>query len=486
MDLYDKLTEYCSGDAYPFHMPGHKRRLGTMQDPFSFDITEIDGFDDLHHAEGILLEAEERAASLWGSSETHFLVNGSTCGILSAVLACRGRTLVMARNCHISAYNAAALSGQDTYYLMPHPNDGLNGPVTPSMLESALDRCDDVSAVLVTSPTYDGVVSDIGHLAQIAHSRGVPLIVDEAHGAHFGMHPYFPPSSVSLGADLVIHSLHKTLPSLTQTALIHVNGDLVDRQRLRRMLDIFQTSSPSYVLMASIDRCVRLLMNSGPALFESYVRRLRAFRSRMTVPGIRLPDTDDPSRILLSPEFMSAKELYDILRTKYRLQPEMCCPSYVLMLSSVADDDEGFRRLLEALADIRKNAAASSEKSPVRGDALVRNDAFSGAADCPGDAFTEGADCRDDAFTDEADYPDIKLSIHDALDAASRPVPLDAAAGRISAEYIYLYPPGSPVIAPGELITDKLVSRIRALRDAGYPLKGCADHTVRTLLTCTP
>ena len=153
MDLYDALTAYAASDACPFHMPGHKRRLGSMQDPFTFDITEIDGFDDLHHPEGILKEAQERAAALWHSSETHFLVNGSTAGILTAVHACArpGAALVMARGCHRSAYNAAALSRQDTRYLRSEDRGVLNGPVDPEELERVLDECGDVSAVLLTS-----------------------------------------------------------------------------------------------------------------------------------------------------------------------------------------------------------------------------------------------------------------------------------------------------------------------------------------------
>ena len=457
MDLYDALTAYAASDACPFHMPGHKRRLGSMQDPFSFDITEIDGFDDLHHAESILKEAQERAAALWHSSETHFLVNGSTAGILSAVHACArpGASLVMARACHRSVYGAAALSRQKTRYLRSEDRGVLNGPIDPDELERVLDGCGDVSAVLLTSPTYDGIVSDIARAARIAHRRGIPLIVDEAHGAHFGMHPLFPASSVELGADLVIHSLHKTLPSLTQTALLHVNGDLVDRRKVRRMLSVFQTSSPSYVLMASIDRCVSMLRESGNDLFDRYARLLSAFRTQMDAPGIRLLDTDDPSRILLQPVRLSSRELYDTLRDRFHLQPEMCTPSYVLMLSSVADDEEAFRRLLDALREIGASCAGRDA-----------SDSAGSPADIP-----------------PADHPPARMPLHAALDAPQEQVPLRDAAGRVSAEYLYLYPPGTPLIAPGEEITQDLLRRISRLRKAGLSLQGCEDHTLETIWT---
>ena len=350
MTLYEQLTEYCATDAYPFHMPGHKRSAGAMQDPFTFDITEIDGFDDLHHPSGILARAQERAAALYHSSETHFLVNGSTAGILSAVTACVPPTgkLLMARNSHKSAYNAAGLRAIRTQYLYPVPHGEINGPVDPADVEQALSESagDLPQALFLTSPTYDGIVSDIQAIAQIAHRHGVILIVDEAHGAHFGMHPAFPRSSVTLGADIVIHSLHKTLPSLTQTALLHVNGDLADRRKLRSMLSVYQSSSPSYVLMASIDSCIHALSEHGDSLFEEYICRLNQFRERAHFTQIDLLLNDDPSRILLRPKNMTAARLYAVLRDRYHLQCEMLAPSYVLLISSVADTEEGFRRLL--------------------------------------------------------------------------------------------------------------------------------------------
>ena len=218
--LYDELVRYCGSDAYPFHMPGHKRRLGQLNDPFSFDITEIDGFDNLHHAEGILLEAEKRAARLYGAEETHFLVNGSTAGILSAIgaVTTAGGHLLMMRASHKAAYHAVAAGGLTAHYLSglcggsaPHIRlvggfgkrtssdgaepgrsqaDGLTEldcgqPADPAEVERALAEDPRIQAVYITSPTYDGIVSDVRAIAEIAHRHGIPLIVDEAHGAHF-------------------------------------------------------------------------------------------------------------------------------------------------------------------------------------------------------------------------------------------------------------------------------------------------------------
>ena len=470
MSLYDRLTAYCGSDAYPFHMPGHKRRAGFMQDPYSFDITEIDGFDNLHHATGVLAAAQQAAADLYHSSETHFLVNGSTAGVLAAITASvpPGGLLLMARNSHRSAWNAAGLLDITAEYLYPVPKGDINGPVRPEDLEDVLRRFSEApvpdhgkekklpSAVFLTSPTYDGVISDVRAIAETAHRYGVILIVDEAHGAHFGMHPAFPPSSVTLGADIVIHSLHKTLPALTQTALLHVNGDLVDRRKLRRMLSVFQTSSPSYVLMASIDSCIRLLSENGDMLFHEYVRRLTHFREHAVFPQIRLLKTDDPSRILLQPENMTAARLYELLRDRFHLQPEMLSPSYVLLLSSVPDDEEGFTRLLQALTELN---------------------------DMPGSLQpVDNADLLRQAVLFQ-DRPRVRCSVFRALHAEQKTAVFREASGLVSAEYLYLYPPGVPLLVPGEEITPSVIRRTDALLQAGYELQGTDDFTLRTIRT---
>ena len=477
MSLYEKLTEYCASDVYPFHMPGHKRRACSMQDPFSFDITEIDGFDNLHHAEGILKEARERAADLYHSSETHFLVNGSTAGILSAILACVpvGGLLLMARNSHRSAYNAVSLRDIRTEYLYPaeghippgaascHSYMDINGPVDPADVEKALSAPgrELPSAVFLTSPTYDGIVSDVKAIADIVHRYRIPLIVDEAHGAHFGMHPAFPESSVALGADIVIHSLHKTLPSLTQTALLHVNGDIADRRKLRAMLSVFQTSSPSYVLMASIDSCIRQLAEHGDELFDHYISILCHFREQAQFEQIEVLQTDDPSRILLRPRNISARKLYELLRDRYHLQPEMLAPSYVLMLTSVCDSEEGFDRLLQALQEINELPSQSGQD----------------ICGVPADVRNAAAD----AAAAPADRPVVRVSVYRALNSPQCKVDIHEAAGHISAEYLYLYPPGVPLLAPGEEITPGLIRLAERLAEDGYELQGTEDYTLSSI-----
>ena len=298
---------------YPFHMPGHKRAEGiklSFPDPFSVDITEIDGFDNLHHPEGILKESMKWASSLYGSDHTWYLVNGSTCGLLSAISAAvphRGKILV-SRNCHKAVYHGIYLNHLEAVYVYPQsvPGLGIQGGILPEDVENALQKSiiekkqqadgktekdsggdreknqnriqTDIQAVMIVSPTYDGVCSDVRRIAGICHRYGVPLIVDQAHGAHFPFSKYFPEDAVSAGADVVIHSVHKTLPAMTQTALLHVQGEIANRERIRKFLSIYQSSSPSYVLMASIDACVDLIERDGEDLFAKHVRELKNFR----------------------------------------------------------------------------------------------------------------------------------------------------------------------------------------------------------------
>ena len=246
-NLYEKLNELAKSDIYPFHMPGHKRQL--QESPFDviskIDITEITDFDDLHEPEGILKEEQEFAAGLYGADHTYYIVNGSTCGVLTAISAvCRwGDTIVMARNCHKSAYHAAYLQNLKVEYVEPQRSEEgyPAGPVLAEEIEHALQRAEKkqaARAVILTSPTYEGVLSDISAIAEIVHAHHAVLIVDGAHGAHLGFSAEFPQSAVSQGADLIIQSLHKTLPAMTQTALLHVCGNRVDLQHVQQYLDI--------------------------------------------------------------------------------------------------------------------------------------------------------------------------------------------------------------------------------------------------------
>lgn len=441
-------------------MPGHKRQLTGFGEPWQLDITEIDGFDNLHHATGILEQLQLQAAELFGSRRSFLLVNGSTCGLLAAVSACvpLGGKLLMSRNCHKAVYHALELRSLRPIYLMPEPcSAGLMGSLSPDAVAAALDRDPEIAAVLVVSPTYDGVVSDIGTIATLAHEHGIPLIVDEAHGAHLPLSSHFPASALHCGADVVVESLHKTLPAFTQTAILHWNSGLVPEEAVRRFLGIYQTSSPSYLLMASVDCCLKLIAREGAYRFGELRRRLDSFYQQVSglsyMECLKPKDTFawDDSKILLSGRRLglSGPELSRLLRQDYRLEMEMAAGHYVLALTSLMDTEEGFLRLFQALAQIEKRF--SLNPPPVSADMIYKSDIYR--------------------------LPKAAMPIASALGKPHRAVPLPEAAGEVSHEYLYLYPPGIPLIVPGEYISPGLLSRILELRASDMELNGLSDMT---------
>ncbi|MCR4908416.1 MAG: aminotransferase class I/II-fold pyridoxal phosphate-dependent enzyme [Lachnospiraceae bacterium] len=376
-ELYEALMRLSGGDLYPFHMPGHKRAL---TDPFlkeasALDITEICGFGNLYENEGILEELKEEAARLYGAKRAFLLVNGSTVGVLSALHAALrpGGKLLMAKNSHRSAYNAASLLGAGLCFFRQERIEpyGIFGAVTPEAVEEALNRETGVEAVFLTSPSYEGLLSDVRSIAELCHGRDIPLIVDSAHGAHLGFdkkaeEEWHAPNAVGEGADVVIESLHKTLPSLTQTALMFSCSDRVSPEALGDFLFKFQTSSPSYLLMAGMERCFRFL-ETGEAAFREMYRRLKVFRRDLdALRNLRLFGPEligkygisgfDPSRLLIYAGGEGGFRLTGLLRERYRIEMELSAESYCLGIATVMDTEEGFIRLAEALKELDKSA----------------------------------------------------------------------------------------------------------------------------------
>ncbi len=477
--LYEMLEEYSAQDIYPFHMPGHKRNreAAGMKSPYLLDITEVEGFDDLHHASGILKEAQEKAAQVYEAQETHFLINGSTAGILSAISGCMlpGETLLMARNCHRSAYHAASLRRLQVRYLYPCPEElyHLNGGIDPAQVQEELEREPNIRAVFLTSPTYDGILSDIRTIAGIVHEKGKILIVDEAHGAHLQFHSYFPESALQCGADIVIHSVHKTLPSLTQTALLHFSrGNRIReavKERIRRFLSIYQSSSPSYILMASIDRCMDWLQRKGTAAYDAYIPRLEQFRAGMGgLENIHLAGREligtaciaavDCSRIVLAaPGFAgSGPWIYGRLLKQFAIQMEMAAEDTVVGISTCMDSSEGLDRLEKAVKYLDREIASGLDKRP------------KGQED--GQVFTQTEILRQ--MRNETILP-----IYEAADRPWAEVKLAEAAGSVCGEYLYLYPPGIPLFVPGERMDKEGIALLGRLMESGLAVKGLGGDT---------
>lgn len=456
--LYDKLIKYSEADYYPCHMPGHKRNAaGRLPiQLFQTDITEIDGFDNLHHPEGILLSRQKKAAEMYGSDRCYYLINGSTGGILSAISAAlpEGGHILMARNCHMSAFHAAYLRKLTISYLYPESISGYDicEAISPKQVQTALEEEPDIGAVLLVSPTYEGRIADISAIAHITHQEKLPLIVDEAHGAHLGFHESFAQNSCRLGADYIIHSVHKTLPAMTQTALLHINGGLANGRLLERYLRIYQSSSPSYVLMASIDNALRVVETDGKARFQSLADNW--FKLQEDLQGCRyfkvLPDESgrqDIGKLVISvrKSGLSARQLYDMLLQDYHIQMEMAGGTYVLAMFTIGDTKEGFERLTFALRDIENRLDTMTVSVP----------------DYPGTDWTSHE------IGETLAYP-----LAEAWDHECREELLPACIGRRAGTFIRLFPPGIPIVVPGEVLTEKIVFQITKYLQEGLPVQG--------------
>lgn len=485
-ELFEELKKYGESDFYPFHMPGHKRNpdSGSLSELYRCDITEIDGFDNLHQAEGILKDAQERAASLYHSKETFFLVNGSTSGILAAIsaVAIRGRKLIIARNCHKAVFHGVFLNRLEAEYIYPQMigefgiSDGITADQAEKKIQDIIfsegasgDKAGNlIAGIIITSPTYDGILSDVRGIVKIAHSYGIPVIVDQAHGAHFGFHPGFPENAVAEGADLVIHSVHKTLPAPTQTALLHCNSLLVNTEVVKKYLRIYQSSSPSYLLMSGIDACMELVKNEGAdrlsrlldyrgelAEKATELKHIRIYpsmmemkRSGQDVSNFFESGMEEPGRLLISVKGtdMTGQQLYDVLREKYHLQMEMSASDYVIAILSMMDTKEGFDRLWKALLEMDKLLENRKD-----GERKAKNTRLPGYCEY---------------------HPEKVLEIGDAFITKNELVLLDESDGRIAAEFVNLYPPGIPIAVPGERIDNRIILMIKAYLDNGYPVQG--------------
>ncbi len=421
--LYEKLKKYGQEDICPMHMPGHKRKRGICAE---LDITEIDGFDNLANPTGILKEIADKGAKLYGADKAFLSVNGSTGTILSAICAVckRGDKIIMARNCHKSVYNAAELMELNVSYIFPkYDENGIAKAINPHDVEMAIEENPDAKLLVLTSPTYEGVISDIKSISDIAHGRNIPVFVDSAHGAHLKFMGL--PTPVDCGADISAVSLHKTLPAMTQTALLLTKGERVNEAAVREKINTFQTSSPSYVLMASIGECFEFLEEAD---FKEYEKNLDEFyKLSENLTNIKIMANDDKGKIIIltNGTNISGRELMDILREKYKIELEMAYDCYALAMTSVCDEKEDLKRLCKAILEIDKELF-KCQKMVIK-------------------------------------YPKPqKASVDKELETEF--VSFKESENRICADFIWGYPPGVPIIARGEIIDRETLGYILKLK----------------------
>ena len=442
------LKQHLKEQNYiPMHMPGHKRNEEfSMLDGYDIDMTEISGCDDLYHAAGVLRDSMSRTAELYRCRRSFYLVNGSTCGILAGIHAVcsKNSKLILARNCHKSIYHAVELLELQPVYIYPETDENwIFSAISPSQIQKAAQEHSDAALIILTSPTYEGVCSNIQEICTIAHSYNIPVMIDAAHGAHLGFDSYFPKNPIALGADIAVESLHKTMPSLTQTALLHISGSRIDEASVLRSLEVFQTSSPSYVLMASIDSCITLITEQGPILFTRWREMLEEFYSTIQLKNLKLyacPGRDKSKIVILCGQAgLSGMQCAALLRKKYHIEIEMAAPGYVTALSGLGEKRENLLALKAALEEIDASC------SPCR---------FS-VPPWPHEVF------------------------QDVSSIQKMP-----SAGQISADYLWAYPPGIPLLLPGEILSKEALALIEFYQQYKVPLY-CSGGRFNGTIPCS-
>lgn len=461
--ICEGLAEYLSKDRKPWHMPGHKRKNCINEfdekagiDVAAFlkcDVTEVSGTDDLHHPEDMILKSQQQLAEIYDSYASYYMVNGSTGGILSAIgaVADAGKVagknkIIIARNCHKSVYNGVKLFGLEPIYLEPkyvELEEGFKshiyGGIDCGRIRDIVDKEEKVCAVVITSPTYEGIVSDVAEIKKVLEPYNIPLIVDEAHGAHLPFmdgEGQLPASAGSLGADIVVQSLHKTLPALTQTAVLHVNNEKLC-EGVQKYLSVFMSSSPSYPMLCSMEQAVigswEIKQQDG---YKKYLSTLRGFRENISkLKNIKLFEglksssglyAYDETRIVLYGNW-SGEFLGERLRQLGNIEIEMSGVNYVVLISTYMDE-------LEDFAHLERTVKLLDEE-------LDSKENFVG----------EMQEAAETTFSEEQ---------------------LFSLVGKVAAANIYVYPPGSYIVAAGEEITEEAVEKIKELKVSGKRIVG--------------
>lgn len=475
--LYERLVEHHESAKVSFHVPGHKCGHGLepyarkyMQQVMAIDYTEITGLDDLYQAEDVIREAQLLAADCFGAEETYFLVNGSTVGNLAMILTVceRGDLVLVQRNVHKSIIHGLMLAGVHTVFLPPHWDEAsaLVTGIRYADVQQCLEQYPHAKALIISNPNYYGMGIDIRPVVELMHNAGKPVLVDEAHGAHYGFHPSLPRSALADGADIVVQSTHKMLTAMTMGAMLHVQGDLIHRELLQQRISMLQTSSPSYPILASLDLSRRLLHTQGAAAFEHGLGLVDTFRRRLLEldtfgviepPMVRRNNFDsaytskDPFKVAVydMTGTLSGLDLQQRLE-EHGCMVEMSDLRYVLLVFTLATSGEDVERLMKALGQIRQDIVEFPRNKP----RYMLND----------------AQASFEPFQQISEPVMMDLSMHGIYGSVSpttKVIPLAQSVGKVAAEMVIPYPPGIPVLYPGERIPEGIAQYLIQLHQHG-------------------
>lgn len=483
--LLDILQELAQKPNAAFYTPGHKRGQGTYPkladlfgtEVFKADLPELPELDNLFAPEGAIQEAQALAAEAFGASETWFLVNGSTCGVMAAILATcgEGDKIILPRNCHSSAIAGLILSGATPLFITPEydPQQDLTLSITPEALLATLKQHPDTKAVMMVYPTYQGICGDIGAIASITHAYNIPLLVDEAHGAHFTFSPDLPPSALSKGADLSIQSTHKTLGAMTQASMLHLQGSRIQSERISIALQLLQSTSPSYLLLASLDAARQQMALLGTELLHKALTLADEARSRIRqIPGLSVLEpisqplpgfmTLDRTRLTVNVTQLNLTgfEVDEILHTQCGVTAELPLLHQLTFIISWGNTPTDINKLVEAFTQITMNPRRIEDAQETRKTHWQQACSLLSSS--------------------------AKISPRQAFFGKRETLPLHKATGCISAELICPYPPGIPVIMPGEVITTPAIDYLQQVLSLGGKITGCSDSTLQTLKVVKP
>ncbi|WNS42218.1 aminotransferase class I/II-fold pyridoxal phosphate-dependent enzyme [Paenibacillus sp. MMS20-IR301] len=519
--VYEMLEQYRLKGNIPYHVPGHKngeaylnsgQAAGYLSEVMRYDVTEITGTDDLHHPEGVIQEAQELAADCFGAEESFFLVGGSTAGNLALILTVcpePGRLLILQRNVHKSVIHGLMLAGARAVFLEPQidPASGLAVAPAAEAVRAALAAYPEAAGVFITMPNYYGMGSDLAPLAQACHASGVPLLVDEAHGAHYGLHPALPAGALAAGADGVVQSTHKMLAALTMGAMLHVQGPWLDRALLKQRLAMVQSSSPSYPVMASLDLARRLVHSQPDTAFTAGLAAVDVLRRGLAAlprfgllqpaaqqqppggagaaAGEPVPPASgaaytaqDPFKAVIydAAGVLGGFELQRRLEEK-GIVPEMSDDRHVVLAFSLGSKAEETAVLLEVLQDIAAQPASPAASQGVETIAPAASYNNSGHSLCP----SPGNNSTWNNFSLPLISSPVPFSTRPVAAGETVSIALEDSAGRVAAEMVIPYPPGIPLLYPGELITESICGRLASLREGGAKFQACADSALQQI-----
>jgi arginine decarboxylase len=471
--LLDAIKACVDYRHVPFYTPGHKRGQGISQlladllgaRVFKADLTELAQLDSLFSPQGVINQAQVLAAAAFGATQTWFLVNGSTCGIEAAILATcgTGDKIILPRNVHSSAIAGLILSGAMPIFINPEydPVFDIAHSITPDAVKAALQQHPDAKAVLTVYPTYYGVCGDLQAIAQITHQYNIPLLVDEAHGAHFTFHPELPTSALAAGADLTVQSIHKVLGAMTQASMLHIQGNRINIDRVNKALQLVQSTSPSYILLASLDAARQQMAIDGENLMSRTLQLADIARTKISqIPGLSIlqptisPGFRDLDRTRLTVNVaglgLTGFEAEEILDEKLGVTAEFSSLQNLTFIISLGNTPTDIEQLVEGFTILAKK---------YRRDELIVNNLN---------------------LVNNCEYS-VQISPREAFFAASETLPIQQTSDRICAEIVCPYPPGIPVLMPGEIITNAALAYLQQIQAMGGFISGCADTSLRTL-----